>query len=143
MAGQMASISYLVVVLGILSRICEMVLEFHRRGKLSKEANATFFAFLPKMANPVDLRDYRPISLGGCAYKLYSKALANRLKSVLPSIISPFQGAFVPGKQVLDGVLIATELIDSRIRSKQGGTVLKIDLEKKYDHVGGVLLSTC
>ena len=76
-----------------------------------------------------------PISLVGCWYKLLAKILANRLKSVMPLIVSPFQGAFVAKRQILDGVLIANELIDSRKRSKVDGFLLKIDLEKAYDHV--------
>lgn len=56
------------------------------------------------MPNPVELRVYRHISLVGCSYKLLAEILANRLKSVLPCIISPFQGAFVASREILDGV---------------------------------------
>lgn len=87
------------------------------------------------MPNPVELRYFRPISLVACAYKLLFKILTNRLKSVLPSIISSFQGVFVQGRQILDGVFITNELIDLRIMSKQGGVVFKIDLKKVCDHV--------
>ena len=66
---------------------------------------------------------------------MLAKILANCLKKALPSIISPFQGAFVAGRQNLDGVLVANELIDSRKRSKKEGVIFKIDLEKAYDHV--------
>lgn len=98
--------------------------------------NATFSTLIPKVLNPVELREYsRPISLVGCWYKLLTKILANHLKSVLPLIISPFQEAFVAKRQILKGVLIANELIDSRKRSKVDGVLLKIDLEKAYNHV--------
>lgn len=70
------------------------------------------------MPNPVDLRDYRPISLVGCLYKSLAKVLANQLKHVLPPIIDPFQGPFVEKRQILDGVLITNSLIDSRKKSK-------------------------
>lgn len=43
----------------------------------------------------------------------------NRLKYVLPSIISPFQGASVVNKKLLDGILITNELIDSRKRMRK------------------------
>lgn len=55
---------------------CEMLLEFHSRGKLSKELNDTFFTLIPKVPNPLELREFRPISLVGYAYKLLAKILA-------------------------------------------------------------------
>ena len=65
---------------------------------MSKEINAAFLTLIPKVLNPEDLREYRPISLVGCVYKVLSKILTNRLKKVLPSIIGPFQGAFVQNR---------------------------------------------
>ena len=58
--------------------------------------NATFLTLIRKVPN-------RNISLVECWYKLLAKILANRLKSVMPLIISPFQGAFVAKRQILDG----------------------------------------
>lgn len=69
-----------------------MLSKFHRRGKLNKEINATFLALIPKVPNPVELREFKPISLVGCIYKLLAKILANRIKVVMPFIISPSQG---------------------------------------------------
>ena len=64
-----------------------------------------------------NIRDYQPISLVRCIYKLLSKVLAQRLRGVIGSLISENQNAFVRGRQILDAVLIANELIDSRIKS--------------------------
>lgn len=68
----------------------------------------------------------------GCVYKVLAKVLVNRLKRFLPLIINPFQGAFVANKQILDGILISNELIDSRqcLITHEHGFIFKIDLEK-------------
>lgn len=68
--------------------------EFHHSGKLVKGLNAAFICLIPKCNKPELVADYRPISLIGSAYKLISKVLAARLKSVMPRLISPNQFAF-------------------------------------------------
>jgi hypothetical protein len=62
--------------------------EFHSRWKFEKSINATFVSVIPKKASAVDVKDFCPISLVGGIYKIISKVLANRLKSVLGKIIS-------------------------------------------------------
>lgn len=64
-----------------------------------------------------------------------SKVLASRLKQVLRNIISECQNAFLPGKQILDGVLVTNEVMDLAKRRKQKCLILKVDYEKAYDSV--------
>ena len=71
----------------------------------------------------------------GSLYKLLAKVLANRLKKVMGKVISKSQNAFVEGRQILDAILIANEVVDSRLKSNEGSVLCKLDIEKTYDHV--------
>jgi hypothetical protein len=62
-----------------------------------RDINSTFIALIPKIKNPTSVTEFRPISLCNVIYKIISKILANRLKRILPQIISPNQSAFILG----------------------------------------------
>lgn len=70
------------------SEVCQVVFDFLNTGVLDASVNSTYIALVPKIKYPSKLMDYQPISLCNVLYKLISKVLANRLKHILPTIIS-------------------------------------------------------
>ncbi|RVW53163.1 Transposon TX1 uncharacterized 149 kDa protein [Vitis vinifera] len=97
--------------------------EFHRSGIINQSTNASFIVLLPKKSMAKKISDYRPISLITSLYKIIAKVLAGRLRGILHETIHSTQGAFVQGRQILDAVLKANEIVDEKKRSGEEGVV--------------------
>eukprot|EP00253_Pinus_taeda_P025694 PITA_25694 len=95
--------------------------------------NSTFIALIPKEEESNTLEKFRPIALCNVIYKVISKVIANRLKPLLPLLISPEQSGYVEGRQILDGIILSHEIIHSLKYSKQASMILKLDLSKAFD----------
>jgi hypothetical protein len=119
----------------IKNDIMNFLNEFYETAILPKAYTASFLTLIPKKDHPQALADYRPICLITSMYKLLSKLLAGRLKQVLGKIISKVQSAFIPDRQILDGVLVVNELIDLAKRRKDNCLFFKVDFERAYDTV--------
>ena len=115
-----------------------MVLNVLNSSMSMVEINRTNIALVPKTRNPTKMIEFRPISLCNVIYKLISKVLANRLKAILPQIISENQSAFLSERLITDNVLVAfecTDFLDHKRDGKDGFMAVKLDMSKAYDRV--------
>ena len=76
-------------------------------------------------------------------YKIVTKATRNRLKKIMPIVISHIQGAFVKRRSITDNILHSNILLSSEVlhylkrktQGKHGYATLKVDMAMAYDRV--------
>lgn len=95
------------------------------------------------MKNPESPSDYRPVALCNVLYKIVTKIITCRLSTLLDPLIDKNQSAFIPGRQILDNIVAAKELVHSMNHSNSvlGSFALKLDMSKAYDRVDWPYLS--
>ncbi|XP_071905976.1 uncharacterized protein [Coffea arabica] len=102
--------------------------------ELPRRITTTSIVLIPKVQQPKDFSQYRPISLCNFVNKIFSKILARRLALILPKIILMNQSGFVWGRSISDSYLLAQEIIAGIKRKVLGGNVVfKLDMSKAYD----------
>ena len=73
--------------------------------------NYTHTVLIPKNNEPLYMTNFRPISLENVVARIISKVIANRLKLILPDVISNAQSAFVLDRLITDNTTIAFEVL--------------------------------
>ncbi|GJY71047.1 uncharacterized protein Tco_0474750 [Tanacetum coccineum] len=125
----------------IAQDVCNAVKEFFVNGVLLKELNHTIIALIPKVATPLKINDYRPISCCNVLFKCISKIISNRINDSLMDLVSLNQSAFVPGRRISDNILLTQELMHNyHLDRGPPRCAFKVDFQKAYDTVDWVFL---
>ena len=119
--------------------ISDDLLEVYRTGLDDKQLSYTQYLaiiiLLYKKGSREDIKNWRPISLLNVDYKILSKVLAERLKSVLPEIINGDQRGCVPGRFIGENIRLIDDLIFEVENSTENPIILMLDQEKAFDRV--------
>ncbi|CAL8176297.1 unnamed protein product [Prunus armeniaca] len=117
--------------------IISLVKDCFVRASLPEHLNDTLIALVPKVERPLNMTQLRPISLCNTLYKVVSKILVSRLRRIMTKMVSPTQVSFVPGRHIVDNIVIAQEMLHKfKVAKGQKGFIAwKIDLSKAYDRL--------
>jgi hypothetical protein len=69
------------------------------------------------------------------SFKFFTKVATNRLNKVAQAVVCPTQTAFMPGRNIMEGVVILHKTIYELHSKKRNEVIFKIDFEKAYDKV--------
>jgi hypothetical protein len=119
----------------IREEVWQVIEESRTSGQVLSSLNATFLTLILKEERVTHPKQYRPISLCNVIYKIITKVIATCLKPILPFVISKEQAGYVEGRQIMDNVILAHEVIHSLKMTKIPGMLIKLDLSKYFDRV--------
>nr|XP_025636528.1 uncharacterized protein LOC112730680 [Arachis hypogaea] len=113
----------------------EAVMGFFQSATLPRDSNITWVALARKFVSVKEIKDLRAISMVGCVYKVISKVLVRRMRKVMPGLVGETQSAFVNGRKIHDGALIACKTVHWLKSRKKSSAIIKLDFQKAYDRV--------
>lgn len=118
--------------------------KFFLQNYIPHDWGTTLLCVIPKIENAHKANHFRPLGLCNTFYKILSKILVNRLKPLQPTLISPYQGAYLLGKHCSDLFLIAQESMHSMNNSKsiEGWMIIKIDIKKAFYSISWDFIET-
>ena len=111
------------------------------RGLLNDSARIGVISLIPKKdKDPTLLKNWRPLTLLNCDYKILAKLLALRMKSVLPDIIGYQQTGFMEGRHISDNIRKTIDIVAQVYRNRKSALVVNIDYEKCFDRIEHVAI---
>ena len=120
----------------IRSLVFRMIEWFFRNKVMPKSILEGQIVFLPKKGKDKTLiKNLRPLTLLNTIYKIASGMMAERIKKVLPTIISKSQYGFTEGKQAADLVEIARQMLGDANEKKKNLVIFAIDFSGAFDNV--------
>jgi len=106
----------------------------HNAGSLSVTQRRGIIKLIPKKdSDPHFNKNWRPITLLNCAYKIATKAISNRIKSVIPKLINHDQTGFLKGRFIGENIRLIDSIINCTSQQNIPGLLLFIDFEKAFD----------
>ena len=108
----------------------------HQKGKLALTQRRGIIALIPKKDKALqELKNWRPITLLNCDYKIASKAIASRLKAVLQNLIDNDQTGFLKGRSIAENICLVNNVISYTETKNIPGLLLFVDFEKAFDTI--------
>jgi len=112
-----------------------LFMDFHKEELNLYSLNFGIITLIPKIHEATKIQQYRPICVLNVSFKIFTKVGTIRLNKVAQTVVSPTQTAFMPGRNIMEGVVILHETIHELHTKKSDGVIFKIDFEKAYDKV--------
>jgi hypothetical protein len=112
-----------------------------RNGRLTQSFKTALIKLIPKKGNSADIKKWRPISLLSCLYKIISRAVNNRLKSVVNRFTSRAQKGFTKHRYIQEVLINVCETIRHCDTNNIGAALVSVDQSRAFDTISHKYMS--
>jgi hypothetical protein len=105
----------------------------YNKGTLTDNFRGASIKLIPKKTNPIEIKNWRPISLLSNLYKVISRALNNRLNKIVNRVCSRAQKGFNNQRFTQEVLINVWESVAACKKNKVRGAILAIDMAKAFD----------
>lgn len=139
-SGQFFQASWDIIAQDLLAA----VREFFSGVPIPRSVSSALMVLIPKKDSPTTFNYFRPLCLCHFLNKIFTRILCDRLKSLLPKLIEEEQSAFLQGRDIVDNVLLAQEMVQHLDKRVRGHNIMfKLDMMKAFDRVSWDFLQRC
>jgi len=86
-------------------------MDFHKADLNLFSLNFGIITLIPKVQEATRIQQYRPICVLNVSFKIFTEVATNRLNNIAQTVVGPMQAAFLPGRNIMEGVVILGETI--------------------------------
>jgi hypothetical protein len=115
--------------------LCEYFECCRRKGKLTETFSTALIKLIPKKGDTTLIKNWRPISLLSCFYKIISKAVNSRLDRVIDKLTSLNQKAYNKKRYIHEAIIDTVDTIRYCENNNVRGVILSIDQRKAFDSI--------
>ncbi len=108
----------------------------YEKGELHISARRGVITLIPKKDKDINyIKNWRPLTLLNCDYKIIAKLLALRLKNILMKLIHSDQTGFLKNRFIGENIRKTLDLIEYTEQEDIPALLISIDFEKCFDRV--------
>ena len=104
-------------------------------GLLSPSFCTASLKLIPKKGDCTQIKNWQPISLLNCIYKIISKAVNNRLSTIIDRITSRAQKGFTPSRYIQEVLINVIENIAHCNAEHKNAVLIALDQSKAFDSI--------
>ncbi|KAK6749776.1 hypothetical protein RB195_002031 [Necator americanus] len=119
----------------LINTLARLFTRYLSECKVPKQWKTSKTVFLCKKGDPLDIGNYRPISLLSVIYKLFTRVILNRIEQVLDEGQPCEQAGFRKGFSTIDHIHTVSKLIEVSREQKMSYCLIFIDLKKASDSI--------